>query len=53
MITIEALKKLIVSRGRQYSDDELETVRRDLYQLAHLSFKYYLNQQNILTKSIK
>ena len=50
MITIEALKKLIVSRDRQYSDDELETIRRDLYQLAHLSFKYYLNKQKILIK---
>ncbi|GEM_PF-6207279 len=49
-MTIEALKKSIVGRGRQYSDDELETIRRDLYQLAHLLVEYYFNQQKILIK---
>jgi len=53
MITIEALNKSIVSRGRQYSNDELETIRRDLYQLAHLLVKYYLKNQKTLEKSIK
>ena len=50
MITLEALKKLLGSRGQQYSDNELEIIRHDLYLLAHLSFKYYLNQQKILIK---
>ena len=53
MITLESLKKLLGGRGQQYSDNELEIIRHDLYLLAHLSFKYYLNQQKILIKKIK
>jgi len=48
MMTIEALKKSLGVRGQQYSNEELEMIRRDLYQLAHLSFKYYLNSQKKL-----
>jgi len=51
MITLEVLKKLLGSRGQQYSNEQLEEIRTDLYQLAHLALKHYLNQQKILTKS--
>ena len=44
MMSLEALRKLLGNRAQQFSEDELEEIRHDIYAFAHLAFD--IHQQN-------
>ena len=48
MLTIEALKKSLGSHATEYSEEELITARREMYQFAYFAydFYYYNNTKN-------
>ena len=51
MLTLDALRKSLGSHVSEYSEEELITARRDMYQLAYLAYNYY--EKNIYNKQIK
>ena len=51
MLTLDALRKSLGFHVSEYSEEELITARRDMYQLAYLAYNYY--EKNINNKQIK
>ncbi|MEI6529638.1 MAG: hypothetical protein WCN88_04595 [Candidatus Falkowbacteria bacterium] len=45
MLTIDALKKLLGSHAAKYSEEELLTARRDMYQFAYFAYDFYYNNK--------
>ena len=44
MMSLEALRKLLGSRAKRFSDEELEEIRHDIYKFVNIAFD--IHQQN-------
>ncbi len=49
-MSISKLRKLLSEKANEYSEEELEEMRRDIYTFANLAFDIYKENPRILDK---
>ena len=50
MMSINELRKLLGEKASEYSEEEIEEIRRDIYTLANIAFDIYKRNPRILDK---
>lgn len=45
MLSIEALRKSLGSHAAEYLEEELITMRRDMYQFAYFAYDFYYHNK--------
>jgi len=50
MMSINELRKLLGEKANEYSEEELEEIRKDAYTFANLAFDVYKENPRLLDK---